>query len=481
MKHLRVVLGIWWLLRLGATAAPTPNIILVVADDLGYGDLSCFGATHYRTPNLDRLATEGTRFTSYYVSSPVCSASRAALMTGCYHERVGITGALGPASKQGLSPDEVTLAEICRQRGYATAAIGKWHLGLPARFLPLQQGFDEYYGLPYSNDMWPYHPSVRDLPIEDRLKRWPPLPMIEGNRIVDPEVTPEEQQQLTTSYTNRAIDFIERHAASPFFLYLAHSMPHVPLFVSPAGRGKSGAGLFADVVTELDESMGRILETLHRTGIDDRTMVLFTSDNGPWLSYGAHAGSAGGLREGKGTCWEGGIRVPFLARWPGRIPAGTVNAESVISIDLLPTIARLVGAELPVQRIDGLDIWPLLSGLPGAKTPHEALFFYYLTDQLQAMRSGKWKLILRHRYRTFAGKTGRDDGLPVEYDQVDTGLQLFDLDADAAETTDLAASHPEVVEELLRKVDAMRADLGDQLTKTAGSGRRGDVEESPPP
>jgi arylsulfatase A-like enzyme len=380
-----------------------------------------------------------------------------------------------------LSPDEVTLAEICRQRGYATAAIGKWHLGLPARFLPLQQGFDEYYGLPYSNDMWPYHPSVRDLPIEDRLKRWPPLPMIEGNRIVDPEVTPEEQQQLTTSYTNRAIDFIERHAASPFFLYLAHSMPHVPLFVSPAGRGKSGAGLFADVVTELDESMGRILETLHRTGIDDRTMVLFTSDNGPWLSYGAHAGSAGGLREGKGTCWEGGIRVPFLARWPGRIPAGTVNAESVISIDLLPTIARLVGAELPVQRIDGLDIWPLLSGLPGAKTPHEALFFYYLTDQLQAMRSGKWKLILRHRYRTFAGKTGRDDGLPVEYDQVDTGLQLFDLDADAAETTDLAASHPEVVEELLRKVDAMRADLGDQLTKTAGSGRRGDVEESPPP
>jgi arylsulfatase A-like enzyme len=481
MKHLRVVLVIWWLLRLGATAAPTPNIILVVADDLGYGDLSCFGATHYRTPNLDRLATEGTRFTSYYVSSPVCSASRAALMTGCYHERVGITGALGPASKQGLSPDEVTLAEICRQRGYATAAIGKWHLGLPARFLPLQQGFDEYYGLPYSNDMWPYHPSVRDLPIEDRLKRWPPLPMIEGNRIVDPEVTPEEQQQLTTSYTNRAIDFIERHAASPFFLYLAHSMPHVPLFVSPAGRGKSGAGLFADVVTELDESMGRILETLHRTGIDDRTMVLFTSDNGPWLSYGAHAGSAGGLREGKGTCWEGGIRVPFLARWPGRIPAGTVNAESVISIDLLPTIARLVGAELPVQRIDGLDIWPLLSGLPGAKTPHEALFFYYLTDQLQAMRSGKWKLILRHRYRTFAGKTGRDDGLPVEYDQVDTGLQLFDLDADAAETTDLAASHPEVVEELLRKVDAMRADLGDQLTKTAGSGRRGDVEESPPP
>ena len=481
MKHLRVVLVIWWLLRLGATAAPTPNIILVVADDLGYGDLSCYGATHYRTPNLDRLATEGTRFTSYYVSSPVCSASRAALMTGCYHERVGITGALGPASKQGLSPDEVTLAEICRQRGYATAAIGKWHLGLPARFLPLQQGFDEYYGLPYSNDMWPYHPSVRDLPIEDRLKRWPPLPMIEGNRIVDPEVTPEEQQQLTTSYTNRAIDFIERHAASPFFLYLAHSMPHVPLFVSPAGRGKSGAGLFADVVTELDESMGRILETLHRTGIDDRTMVLFTSDNGPWLSYGAHAGSAGGLREGKGTCWEGGIRVPFLARWPGRIPAGTVNAESVISIDLLPTIARLVGAELPVQRIDGLDIWPLLSGLPGAKTPHEALFFYYLTDQLQAMRSGKWKLILRHRYRTFAGKTGRDDGLPVEYDQVDTGLQLFDLDADAAETTDLAASHPEVVEELLRKVDAMRADLGDQLTKTAGSGRRGDVEESPPP
>ena len=272
-----------WLAGIGGVAAAesTPNIIVIFADDLGYGDLSCYGATRYRTPNLDRLAAEGVRLTNFYVSSPVCSASRAALLTGCYHERVSISGALGPASKTGLHPDEVTLAEICRQRGYATAAIGKWHLGRPEPFLPLQQGFDEYYGLPYSNDMWPFHPGVKDLPMEERLKRWPPLPLIEGNRVIDAEITPEEQRFLTKNYTERAVDFIRRHPVSPFFLYLAHSMPHVPLSVSPEGEGKSGAGLFGDVILELDASVGAILNALKAGGLDEKTLVLFTSDNGP--------------------------------------------------------------------------------------------------------------------------------------------------------------------------------------------------------
>ena len=473
-----------WLAGIGGVAAAesTPNIIVIFADDLGYGDLSCYGATRYRTPNLDRLAAEGVRLTNFYVSSPVCSASRAALLTGCYHERVSISGALGPASKTGLHPDEVTLAEICRQRGYATAAIGKWHLGRPEPFLPLQQGFDEYYGLPYSNDMWPFHPGVKKLPMEERLKRWPPLPLIEGNRVIDAEITPEEQRFLTKNYTERAVDFIRRHPVSPFFLYLAHSMPHVPLAVSPEGEGKSGAGLFGDVIVELDASVGAILDALKAGGLDEKTLVLFTSDNGPWLSYGAHAGSAGGLREGKGTCWEGGIRVPCLARWPGQIPAGTVSKEPAMTIDVLPTVAHLIQAAPPIRPIDGLDIWPLLSQAPDAKSPHKALFFYYLTDELLSMRSGQWKLILPHRFRSFAGKTGRDDGLPVDYEPTDVGLQLYNLDEDPAETTDLASSHPEVVAQLLGMTAAMRTDLGDKLTAAPGAGRRpaGTVEALTP-
>jgi len=232
----------WLIMATAGVAAPPPNIILIFADDLGYGDLACYGATRYRTPNLDRLAAEGVKFTDFYVSSPVCSASRAALLTGCYHERVGISGALGPSSRTGVHPDEITLGELCKQRGYATAAIGKWHLGRPEGFLPLQNGFDEYLGLPYSNDMWPHHPGVRSLPIEERIKRWPLLPLLDGNSVIDTEVTPEDQEMLTTRYADRAADFIRRHQEKPFFLYLAPSMPHVPLFVSSGGQGKVRGG-----------------------------------------------------------------------------------------------------------------------------------------------------------------------------------------------------------------------------------------------
>jgi arylsulfatase A-like enzyme len=458
--------------QLIAEPVPTPNIVLLFADDMGYGDAGCYGASGYQTPNLDRLAKEGARFTDFYVSSPVCSASRAALLTGCYHERIGISGALGPASRIGLNPDETTLAELCRAKGYATAAIGKWHLGRPEPFLPLQHGFDEYFGLPYSNDMWPHHPGVRHLPEEERRQRWPALPLIEGNRVVDEEITPDEQRHLTRTYSSRAVDFIQRHQSKPFFLYLAFSMPHVPLYVSPEGEGKSGAGLYGDVIREIDDSVGQILSALAAAGLDRKTMVLFTSDNGPWLSYGKHAGSAGGLREGKGTCWEGGIRVPFLARWPGMIPAGSTIREPAMTIDVLPTVAGLLRAQLPQGPLDGKDIWPLLAGAPDAKSPHDALFFYYQANELQAMRAGRWKLILPHRYRSFSGKIGRDDGLPVDYEPVEAGLELYDLAEDPGEKMDVASQHPEIVEELLAKVEGMRQDLGDRLTARKGSGIR---------
>lgn len=449
-----------------------PNIIVMFTDDQGYGDVGCYGATGYETPNLDRLAAEGVRFTDFYVSSPVCSASRVALLTGCYHERVGISGALGPNSKIGINADEVTLAEICKQKGYATCAIGKWHLGTPEKFLPTNHGFDEYFGLPYSNDMWPFHPNVLHLPMEERLKRWPKLPLIEGTKVIDDEVTPEDQQLLTTRYTERAVDFIDRNKDKPFFVYLAHSQPHVPLYVSDKFAGKSENGIFGDVISEIDWSMGQILAKLEKEGLDDNTLVIFTCDNGPWLSYGTHCGNAGPLREGKGTCWEGGIRVPFLARWPGKIPPASTCSEVAGTIDLLPTVAKLIGAALPKHKIDGLDIWPLLTSAKGAKSPHDALFFYYKSDELQAMRSGKWKLILPHEYRSLDGREGRSDGIPIDYDNNAAELGLYDLTQDIGEQKNLAEEHPEVVSELLKKVEAARADLGDSLTKTKGEGRR---------
>ncbi len=449
-----------------------PNIVIMFTDDQGYGDLGCYGATGYETPHLDRMAAEGIRFTDFYVSSPVCSASRAALLTGCYHERVGISGALGPQSKIGLNPDEVTLAEICQDLGYATAAYGKWHLGRPNEFLPLNHGFDEYFGLPYSNDMWPFHPNVLHLPMAERLKRWPNLPLLDGNDVINAEVTPETQRSLSTWYGDRAVEFIHKNRQKPFFIYVAHAQPHVPLYVSDRFAGSSENGIFGDVIQEIDDTMGRILAALKATGQDENTLVLFTTDNGPWLSYGAHCGTAGPLREGKGTCWEGGVRVPFIARWPGKIPAGKVCSEPAMTIDVLPTVTSLIGGKLPEKPIDGKNIWPLLSAQAEAKSPHEALFFYYKSTELQAMRSGKWKLILPHQYRSLNGREGRNDGIPVPYDTNEAELELYDLSKDVGEDNNLASQHPEIVDQLLKKVEGMRADLGDSLTKTKGTGRR---------
>ena len=453
----------------GAGTAPAlPNVVIVFADDLGYGDLGCYGARGYETPHLDRVAREGTRFSNFHVAQPVCSASRAALLTGCYPNRIGIHGALGPAARHGIHPDETTLAEVFKTRGYATGMAGKWHLGHLPEFLPTRHGFDEYLGLPYSNDMWPHHPEARP-------GAYPPLPLIEGEKVIDPEVTREDQTQLTTRYTERAVSFIERHKDRPFFFYLAHSMPHVPLFVSDKFRGKTRRGLFGDVISEIDWSVGQVTAALKRHGLERKTLVVFTSDNGPWLSYGEHAGSAGPFREGKGTCWEGGTRVPCIARWPGRIPAGRTSAAMWMTIDLLPTLAGLIDAPLPQAKLDGLNVWPLVSGVPDTRNPHTAYLFYYQQNQLQAVSDGegRYKVLLPHQYRTLEGRPGGKDGKPARYGtRALDAPELYDLREDEGERRNVAAERPEILKTLLAAAEEARSDLGDSLLSRTGVGRR---------
>jgi arylsulfatase A-like enzyme len=448
-----------------------PNIIVIFADDLGYGDIGVYGATPYPTPHLDQLARDGIRFTDFYVTQPVCTASRAGLLTGCYPNRLGLTGALNPNSRIGLAPSETTIAELLKSKGYATGIIGKWHLGHLPHALPTRHGFDSYYGIPYSHDMWQYHPETP--------KAYPPLPLYENETVVDSAVSLDEINTLTERYTERAVQFIETNRERPFFLYLAHSLPHVPLGVSATFRGRSGAGLYGDVITEIDASVGTLRETLRRRGIDKNTLIIFTSDNGPWLSYGDHAGSSGGLREGKGTVWEGGIRVPFIAAWQGKIPQNRVCAEPTMTIDLLPTFATITGASLPPLPLDGKDISPLLLGKRG-KTPHEALYFYYGNNQLQAIRSGKWKLVFPHTYRTIFAKPRATGGIPIKYQQARLrNPELYDLTTDRAETRDLAAAHPEIVATLTHLAERARTDLGDN--GKLGSGYRPPQTAPPKP
>ncbi len=447
-----------------------PNIVIIFMDDMGYADVGCFGAQGYQTPNIDRLAAEGRKFTNFHVAQPVCSASRCALLTGCYPNRVGIHGALGPSAKHGINADEMTLAELVKQKGYATAAVGKWHLGSLPQFLPVKHGFDEYYGIPYSNDMWPYHPQAKP-------GAYPKLPMVENDHVADEEITPEDQTRLTTDYTTRGVKFIEKNKDKPFFLYLAHSMVHVPLFVSDKFKGKSGKGLFGDVMMEVDWSVGQIMDTLKKNGLEDNTWVIFTSDNGPWLSYGDHAGSAGPLREGKGTCWEGGTRVTGIMKWPGKIPAGSTTDTMMMTIDLLPTIAHVIDAKLPDHKIDGLNCWPVVSGGPDAKNPHDFYAFYYENNQLQALSSGdgRWKLHLPHSYRSLpADGPKATGGKPVLYKQVKIEQpELYDIYSDISESKDVATQHPDVVAKLEMHAEAMRSELGDSLMKMPkGTGTR---------
>jgi arylsulfatase A len=436
-----------------------PNFVLIFLDDVGYADIEPFGAEGYETPNLNRMAAEGIRFTDFYAAAASCTPSRAALMTGCYPQRVGLPYVIGPASKIGISDKETTIAGMLKPLGYATTCYGKWHLGDDPKFLPTHHGFDEYFGLPYSNDMWPKHPTSDS---------YPDLPLIEGQRVV--EYNPD-QTQLTTWYTEHAVRFIEKNRDKPFLLYVPHSMAHVPLFVSDKFKGKSKRGLFGDVMMEIDWSVGQILKTLKDNDLDENTLVFFCSDNGPWLSYGDHAGSAKPLREGKGTTFDGGQREPTLMRWPGKIPAGKVCTEPATTMDMLPTIAKLTGAELPEHKIDGKDIWPLMTGQPGAKSPHEALF-YYNGWNLQAVRGGKWKLHFPHQYRTLAGRKGGTGGQPASYEQGKIEQALFDLENDIGEQHNVAGQHHDVVEHLKALADAMREDLGDSANKITGKGRR---------
>ena len=403
-------------------AAPAaPNVVLILCDDLGYGDLHVYGSAH-RMPNLDRFAAEGVRFTQFDSADPVCSPSRAALLTGRYPTRVGVPRVLFPQDAEGLALDEKTMADCLKSSGYKTAAIGKWHLGRPDPYLPTSRGFDEYLGIPYSNDM-------------------KPLVMMEGTRVIEqnPDI-----DSLTRRYTERAVDFLNRAQGSPFFLYLAHSMPHIPLGASAAFRGKSPLGLYGDVMMEIDWSTGEILKALERRGMRENTLVLFTSDNGPWFQ-----GSPGRLRGRKTTTYEGGVREPFLARLPGRIPAGRVCDGLASMLDLLPTILKLTGARAPARQLDGIDIWPLLTG--GKPAIERDVLLYFDNYNLQCARWNRWKLHLTRYdvdgYNSTPQK--HSTNYPLNHPE------LYDLELDPDESYDVAAEHPDVVRHMQARVEEL--------------------------
>ncbi|WP_339715328.1 sulfatase [uncultured Kriegella sp.] len=440
-----------------------PNIVLIFTDDQGYQDIGVFGSPNILTPNIDQMAKDGVKLTSYYSAQPICSASRAGIMTGCYPNRIGIHNALGPGSPVGINANETTMAEMLKAKGYKTAIYGKWHLGDDQKFLPTRHGFDEWFGIPYSNDMWPHHPW------QGTVFNFLPLPLYENETVID---TLEDQSQLTTRLTEKSVDFINRNKDNPFFLYVPHPQPHVPLFVSDKFKGKSERGLYGDVIMEIDWSVGKIIEALQKNGLEDNTMIIFTSDNGPWLAYGNHAGSALPFREGKGTAWEGAQREPFVIKYPDKLTPNRTLDTPIMAIDLLPTIAEVTGAQLPNQTIDGVSVWKVLTG-ESTKSPQEAYFFYYRVNELMGVRYGKWKLYFPHRYRTMNGQEPGKDGLPGEYRMVDmTEIELYDVTQDVSEIKNVAAQHPEVVEKIKNLADGMRAQLGDALTDVIGSENR---------
>ena len=453
---------------LSAAAQPAsrlPNIIVILADDQGYGDLGCYGSPYIRTPHIDRMARDGMRFTDFYAQS-LCGPSRAALLTGSYPARNSLNFNHLPKAKTGIHPNEITIPELLKQRGYATQAVGKWHLGDAPEFLPTRNGFDHWLGLPYSNDMWPYHPKVtRTGPENDVSKAvreraeltgfdgqgqhyppdwFPPLPLMRDEIVLE---TNPDQTQLTARYTAEALHFIETNKARPFFLYLAHAMPHVPLFPGKDFAGKSLRGRYGDVVEEIDHSTGQILTKLKDLNLDQNTLVIYTSDNGPWSPYGIDAGSAGPLKGAKGSVWEGGIRVPAIFRWPGRIPPGTVTSELAATLDFLPTFAAAAGIPLPVDRtLDGHNLLPLLTG--AARYGPRDYFYYFDTaihytpetgrpasnSNLLAVRSNRWKLHLQ------------------------SGA-LYDLQSDIGETRDVASKNQKLVRDLANTAHKFLADL----------------------
>jgi arylsulfatase A len=427
-------------------AAEKPNFVIILADDLGYGDLGCYGSPTIRTPNLDRMAAEGLRFTDFYSAGEVCTPSRAALLTGRYPIRNGMCGdrrVLFPDSKGGLPVREVTIAKALRQQGYATAHIGKWHLGIHQGSRPLDQGFQRSYGLPYSNDMDPRS----DLPKGAAGFHEPPkdgwnVPLIRDGKIIERRA---DQTTLTKRYTEEAVKFIRKTKGEPFFLYMAHTFPHVPLFASPAFKGKSRSGIYGDAVEELDWSVGQVLDALRREGLAEKTLVFFTSDNGPWLTMGNQGGSAGVLREGKGSTWEGGMRVPGVAWWPGRIQPA-ITRELASTMDLFATALALGGAPSPRNvPIDGRDLSPLL--LRG-KSLSETPFFYYRGDKLAACRVGEWKV-------HFFTQAGYGQEKPEQHDPP----LLFHLGLDPSEKRNVATEHPDVIARIRSIVNAHQSAL----------------------
>ncbi|TWU47036.1 Arylsulfatase [Rubripirellula reticaptiva] len=423
-----------------------PNFIVIFTDDQGYADLGCFGGKHVSTPRIDQMAAEGIKLTSFYVAAPVCTPSRAALMTGCYPKRIDMAtgsnfGVLLAGDTKGLNPDEITIAEVLKSAGYKTGMFGKWHLGDQPDFLPTRQGFDEYFGIPYSHDIHPFHPA-------QQRHNFPALPLLEGDDVI--EMDPDANL-LTRRVTERAVSFIKDNKNQPFFLYVPHPIPHRPLYasepfmqdVSPAIKAKlanesegivdykTRDKLFRQAISEIDWSVGQILDTLNSEGIDDNTLVIFTSDNGPAV------GKANPLRGKKGQTYEGGMREATVIRWPGKLAAGMVNDQLMTTMDLLPTFAKLAGAEVPGDRIiDGKDIWPVLSG--NEETPHEA-FFYHKGNQLAAVRCGEWKL------------HANPDGKPTE---------LYNLTMDIGEKTNVLKENPKIARRLKRHLDAFATEIG---------------------
>lgn len=433
-----------------AIAAQRPNIIIVMADDMGYGDLSCYGHPTIRTPNLDRMAAEGLRFTDFYAGANLCTPSRAALLTGRHPIRSGMAGGpkrhvLYPNATNGLPHSEITIAEVLKSAGYATACIGKWHLGDKPEFLPNNHGFDYFFGLPYSNDMNPVSPRVRraeSLSLTPDSKKFD-VPLMRNQEILE---RPVDQTTLTRRYTEEAIRFIEENQSRPFFIYLPHTFPHVPLFASKDFRGKSARGLYGDTVEELDWSTGEVLAALRRLNLAEKTLVIFTSDNGPWLNMKWNSGSAGLLRDGKAGTWEGGHRVPAIAWWPGTIKPGRVTSEIVSALDLLPTCAQLAGATLDKDRpLDGADQTPLLLGT--GPSSREVVHYYY-GDQLYAVRKGAFKA-------EFVTHDGYSPEPPVKHDPP----LLFHLPSDPSEKYDVATNHPVVLAELQREADRHRREI----------------------
>jgi len=458
-------------LALSAAPPERPNIVLFYVDDQGYSDLGCFGAVGFKTPNIDKLAAEGRRFTSFYSATSVCSASRTALLTGCYPQRVSMPGVLFPTSanaatgekagpgKIGLNVNEITMANILKDRGYATCIVGKWHLGDAPPFLPTKRGFDEYLGIPYSNDMGHRDARMKFIPNSNR----PPIPFYDGDKIIETE---PDQRFITHRYTERAVDFIKRSKDKPFFLYVPHSMPHVPLAVHPDFAGKSEHGLYGDVIQEIDWSVGEIVRTIRENGLEEKTMIIYTTDNGPWEHQGEHGGHAEPLRSAKATQYEGGHRVPCVMYWKGQIKPGTVATEMLATLDLMPTFAKLAGTKMPQDRkTDGIEAWDYISGATDV-SPRKTFVYNIpsVKERERVIRHEKWKLYLPGQYAEIVQRDHYDSeeawqaarkALPLQFDSP----RLFDLESDIGETQDLSGRYPEIVSDLTKRLEEFNNEM----------------------